>query len=176
MKTFINTILGILVGMLLSGIVWISARQPEGEAVPLRPPPEPAPVSVHITGAVVSPGLYDIPEGSRVMDAVTAAGGFLPIADQELINLAAIVDDGSKINITKRSYYDTGGGGSSRININTASLDELDSLPGVGPSTAQAIIDYRRQFGNFQRTDALTDVTGIGPATYDRIKDLITVD
>ena len=68
------------------------------------------------------------------------------------------------------------GGGIDRVNINTANIDELDTLPGIGPSTAQAIIDHRRQFGNFQRTDELTDVSGIGPATYDRIKDMITVD
>ena len=110
------------------------------------------------------------------MDAINAAGGFLPIADQEQVNLAAIVEDGSKININKRAAYSSGGGGSDRININTATLDELDTLPGIGPSTAQAIIDHRRQFGNFQRTDELTDVSGIGPSTYDRIKDLITVE
>ena len=176
MKTFANTILGILIGMLLAGAVWISARQPKGDAVPLRPPPAPAPLSVHITGSVVSPGVYDLPQGSRVVDAINAAGGFLPIADQEQVNLAAILEDGSKINIEKRAAYSSGGGGSGRININTATLDELDTLPGIGPSTAQAIIDHRRQFGNFQRTDELTDVSGIGPSTYDRIKDLITVD
>lgn len=176
MKTFLNTILGILIGMLLAGAIWLTARQPNGDAVPLRPPPTLAPISVHITGSVVSPGVYDLPEGSRVSDAIDAAGGFLPIADKDEINLAALVKDGAQINIGTRSYYDTSGGGTDRVNINTANLDELDTLPGIGPSTAQAIIDYRRQFGDFQRTDELTDVSGIGPATYDRIKDLITVE
>ena len=176
MKTFVNTILGILIGILLAGIIWNTARQPRGEPVALRPPPTPAPISVHITGSVVSPGVYDLPEGSRVVDAINAAGGFLPIADSEQVNLAALIEDGSKIDVTKRSSYSTSGGGIDRVNINTANIDELDTLPGIGPSTAQAIIDHRRQFGNFQRTDELTDVSGIGPATYERIKDMITVD
>jgi len=173
MKTTLNTTLGIMIGLLLAGVIWLTARQPSGEAVPLRPPPKPAPISVHITGSVVSPGLYDLPEGSRVADAIEAAGGFLPIADKEKINLAALLVDGAQLNIENLSFYNTGGS-SDRVNINTANLDELDTLPGIGPSTAQAIIDHRRQFGQFQRTDEITNVTGIGPATYDRIKDLIT--
>ena len=176
MKTFLIMIAGIFVGMILSGIVWISARQPDGEAVTLRPPPTSAPISVHITGAVLSPGLYDLPKGSRVVDVINAAGGFLPIADNEQVNLAALVEDGSKIEIGKRSTYDASGGGSNRININIATLEELDTLPGIGTSTAQAIIDHRRQFGDFQRTDEITNVTGIGNSTYDRIKDMIRVE
>ena len=175
MKTFINTILGVLIGIILAGIVWNTARQPSGESVQLRPPPTLAPLSVHITGSVVSPGVYNLPEGSRVADAIDAAGGFLPIANKEDINLAALLEDGTKIIIETRSYYDSSGGGTDRININTATLDQLDTLPGIGPSLAQAIIDYRREEGDFQRTDDVTKVSGIGSATYDRIKDFITV-
>ncbi|MBC8335321.1 MAG: ComEA family DNA-binding protein [Anaerolineales bacterium] len=173
MKTTANTILGILIGLLLAGVIWLTARQPSGEAVTLLPPPTPAPISIHITGSVVAPGLYHLPEGSRVADAIQAAGGFLPIADKEKVNLAALLDDGAQLNIENLSFYNTGGS-SDRVNINTANLDELDTLPGIGPSTAQAIIDHRRQYGQFQRIDEITNVTGIGPATYDRIKDLIT--
>lgn len=176
MKDVLNTIIGILLGLLLAGIIWLTARQPSGDAVALRPPPTPAPISVHVTGAVVAPGIYQLPQESRVSDAIAAAGGLLPIADDESINLAAIVEDGAKLNIQKADYYDASSAGTSRVNINTASLDELDTLPGIGPSTAQAIIDYRRQFGSFQRPDEITEVPGIGPATYERIKDLITVD
>lgn len=173
MKTTVNTILGILIGLLLAGVIWLTARQPSGEAVSLRPPPTLAPISVYITGSVVSPGLYDLPDGSRVADAIEAAGGFLPIADKEQINLAALLVDGAQLNIENLSFYNAGGS-SERVNINTANLEELDTLPGIGPSTAQAIIDHRRQYGKFQRIDEITNVTGIGPATYDRIKDLIT--
>ena len=176
MKNFVNTILGILIGILLAGIIWNTSRQPSGEAVTLRPPPTPAPISIHITGSVLSPGVYNLPVGSRVMDAITAAGGFLPIADSDQVNLAALLEDGSKIDIPKRENYSGSGSSTTRVNINTASVDELDSLPGIGASTAQAIVDYRRQYGSFQRTDGLLAVSGIGPATYGRIKDLITAE
>ncbi len=176
MKDFLNTIIGILVGLLLAGIIWLTTRQPGGDTIALRPPPTPAPISVHITGAVVAPGIYDLPAGSRVADAVDAAGGFLPIADEENINLASLLEDGDQLHIEKSEFYTAGSGGTNRVNINTATVDELDTLPGIGPSTAQAIVDYRRQYGSFQRTDELTNVSGIGPATYERIKDLITVD
>ena len=173
-KDVLNTIIGILVGLLLAGMLWLTTRQPAGDAVPLRPPPTPAPISVHVTGAVVSPGVYSLPQGSRVSDAVQAAGGLLPIADDESINLAMLVEDGARLTIPKSAFYDADSQSVSRVNINTATADELDTLPGIGPSTAEAIVDYRRQFGEFQRPDEITEVPGIGPATYERIKDLIT--
>lgn len=176
MKTFLSTVFGILIGIFLGAIIWNTARQPRGEPVTLRPPPTPELISVHITGAVVLPGVYDLPPGSRVSDAIDAAGGFLPIADQEQINLAALLQDGIKLNIETRSSYSVQESGSDRVNINTATADELDALPGIGSSTAKAIVDYRRQYGNFQRADEITKVSGIGSATYDRIKDLITVE
>ena len=174
MKDFFNTILGSLIGLLVAGIIWMTARQPSGEAVALRPPPTPAPISVHVTGAVANPGVYQLPRESRVSDTIDAAGGLLPIADDESVNLAAMVEDGAKLNIAKSDFYGTSSQSISRVNVNTASLEELDTLPGITPSTAQAIIDYRRQYGEFLRIDEITEVSGIGPATYERIKDLIS--
>ncbi len=177
MKPFINTILGILIGLFVAGLIWNTARQPSGAPITLRPPPTPKPISVYVTGAVVEPGVYDLPPNSRVADAIELAGGFLPVADKEEINLAALLEDGMQLKIATRSYYNAGGGSKiQRVNINTASAEELDGLPGIGASTAQAIVNYRRQYGKFQRIDEITNVEGIGPATYDRIKDLITVD
>ncbi len=175
MKNFTNTILGILIGLFLAASIWNTTRQPRGVPVELRPPPTHMPISVHITGAVLMPGVYDLAEGSRIADAIDAAGGFLPIADKEEMNLVALLKDGEKINIETRSYGDTGSESTGRININTATLKELDTLSGIGPSTAQKIIDYRQENGDFQRIDEITNVSGIGPATYNRIKDLITV-
>jgi competence protein ComEA len=128
--------------------------------------------------------VYELPEGSRVQDAVTAAGGLLAEADATGINLAARLEDGQQINIP-------GGGGVPAppavfignaptdgpvelININTAGLEELDALPGIGPTTAQKIIDYRTEHGDFQTIEDILNVSGIGPATFDNIKDLIT--
>jgi len=105
MKTFINTILGILIGLFLAGAIWNTTRQPRGEPIVLNPPPTHVPISVHITGAVLEPGVYDLREGSRVSDAIEAAGGFLPIANKEQLNLAAVLKDGVKIDIETRSYY-----------------------------------------------------------------------
>ena len=177
MKTTVNTIVGILLGLLLGSLIWMTASPQNGESVTLRPPPPPASISIHVIGAVTNPGVYAIPKDSRVIDAVEAAGGFLPIADKTTINLAALLEDGAQIDVPSQSFSgSSGSAATNRVNINTASLDALDTLPGIGPSTAQAIIDHRQQYGSFQRVDEITNVSGIGPATYDRIKDLITVD
>jgi competence protein ComEA len=152
--------------------------------VTLRPVPTDKPIVVHITGAVPRPGVYALPQGARVQDGISAAGGFLAEADKSNINLAQLLDDGEKLDIP----FIEGGAPivatplpqvvattTELININTASAAELDSLPGIGPTTAQKIIDYRTQNGPFVSTEDIINVSGIGPGTYERIKDLITV-
>ena len=175
---------GILFGLFLAALVWIVARNPSGEAVTLRPVPTERPVIMHITGAVPRPGVYALPEGSRVQDAIVAAGGFLAEAEKTEINLAALLIDGEKLDIP---YLEGGSpvlptpdatvvaATTELIDINTASQSELETLPGIGPTTAQKIIEYRQQNGAFVSTEELINVSGIGPGLYERVKDLITV-
>ena len=175
---------GVLFGLFVAALVWVVARNPAGEAVTLRPVPTEAPIIVHITGAVPRPGVYALPEGARVQDAISAAGGFLADADKTGINLARVLEDGEQIDIP----YGEGASiviptpgveviisSSELININTASQFELESLPGIGPTTAQAIIAHREENGPFATIEDIVDVPGIGSGTFERIKDLITV-
>jgi len=177
---------GILFGLFVAALIWIVSRNPSGEAVTLRPAPTERPVIVYIAGAVPRPGVYALPEGSRVQDAIAAAGGFLAEAQRTEINLAAFLIDGEKLDIPfaeggspvlPTPVENTGLPGSSTelININTASSAELESLPGIGPTTAQKIIEYREQNGAFVSIEDIINVSGIGPGLYERIKDLITV-
>lgn len=190
MKTVLYIFIGILLGLLLAGGIWLAARAPEGESVQLRPAPTSEPIQVHIAGAVVRPGLYDLPEDSRVMDAVEVAGGFVAEADKNSINLAARLEDAQRLDIPYVAGYipDVEQGfvvisegtpsplaGEELVNINTASLEELDTLPGIGPTTAQKIIDYREENGPFATIEDIVNVSGIGAVTYEEIKDLITV-
>lgn len=193
MKTILYIFLGILLGLLLAGGIWLTARPPQGESVVLRPAPTPKPVRVHVAGAVVRPGVYDLSEDGRWLDAVEAAGGFVAEADKNTLNLAQVVEDGERIEIPYVEGYtpeaDTGftvvsestpsssssPDGEALVDINTASLDELDKLPGIGMTTAQKIIDYREKNGPFARIQDIVNVSGIGDATFEEIKDLITV-
>lgn len=158
----------------------------------LSPPPTPLPLVVHVSGAVTQPGVYSMPIGSRVKDAIEAAGGLLPDANIQSLNLAAPLQDGEliwiptiiKTNPTTSEPDKTPGDDRSLIvtptptgliNINTATLEELDTLPGIGPFKAQGIIDYRNDHGPFNSIEAIQDVDGIGPVTYEGLKELITV-
>jgi competence protein ComEA len=190
MKTVLYIFIGILLGLLLAGGIWLSARAPEGESVELRPAPTPEPIQVHVAGAVVRPGIYDLPEESRVIDAVEAAGGFVAEADKNGVNLAARLEDAQRLDVPfvagfipeeEQGFVVISEGtpsplsGEELVDINNASLEELEKLPGIGPTTAQKIIDYRELFGPFLRIEDIVNVSGIGPATFDEIKDLITV-
>lgn len=142
-------------------------------------------VIVQAAGAVMQPGLYRLAPGSRVDDLVHAAGGLAPDADPDRVNLAALLTDGEKIYIPRIGEAipaDAGGAGSgasspaaSPIDLNAASIAQLDTLPGIGPATAQAIIDYRSQHGRFRSVDELLNVRGIGPAKLDALRSLVRV-
>jgi competence protein ComEA len=173
----------IVVGILLvAGVLLLVARPPRGEPISLSPLPTPAPVAVHIRGAVNRPGLYYLPAGSRVDDALQAAGGLTSLADGSLLNLAAFLVDGEQVNVPELSIS-TEGAAMNRaavpsqqlVDINVASLELLDSLPEIGPKTAQAIIDYRVAYGAFASIEDIMDVPDIGQATFEKIRHLITI-
>ena len=173
MKTLLNIVYGILIGLLSAGVIWLAASRPHGEPVTLLPTATPGMLTVYVSGAVALPGVYSLPAGSRADAAVQAAGGFLPGAEEENINLAKPLEDGQQIDVP--GIVDTSHVNAGRVNINTATVTELDALPGIGPTTAQAIVDYRIQNGPFQSVQDLQNVPGIGPATFANIEDYITI-
>ena len=175
---------GILFGLFLAALIWVVSRNPTGEAVILRPVPTERPVIIHISGAVPRPGVYALPQGARVQDAISAAGGFLAEAEKSQINLAALLEDGEKLEIPfiegALPIVATPGPTvvavtTELININTASAAELDTLPSIGPSLAQRIIEYRDANGPFVSIEDIINVPGIGSGNYERFKDMITV-
>ncbi len=148
-------------------------------------------IVVHVAGAVKNPGVVRLPGGSRVDDAVKAAGGFSPQADPDAVNLAQPLEDGVQVYVPRRdesmkvsrrtgmvepaSAPENGKRPSGKVNINTATAEELESLPGIGPVTARAIVDYRRQVGGFHSVDNLLDVRGIGEKRLEQIRSYVTV-
>ena len=159
-------------------------------------------IVVHITGAVNKEGIVELQEGARIADAIEKAGGTKENADIKNINLATILEDGMKVHIptieetranneniessenfansqvTTTTQIPTTSSNTKKqgkININTATEEELDTLPGIGPSTAAKIIDYRKENGKFTSIEEIKEVSGIGDAKYEKIKDLITI-
>lgn len=138
---------------------------------------EPVLVWVHICGEVMVPGVYEMTLESRIYDVLMAAGGFTEEADEQQVNLAAVVSDGMQIYIPAEGERVTREDGSQEglVNINTASVAELCTLPGIGESKAEAIIVYREANGGFQSKEDIMKVSGIKQSAYAKIKDKITV-
>ena len=189
MKTIWGIAFGVVCGFLGAGILLLATNKPRGEPIQLSPPPTPAPVVVHVSGAVIKPGVYSLPSGSRVKDAIEKSGGLKSEADSNLVNLAMLVEDGMQVWVPYQSVDivgtdtplvleikpTTGGEVANRININTANQIELESLSGIGPVLAQAIIQYRLEKGPFNEIEEIQEVSGIGPVTFEKIKPFITV-
>ncbi len=141
---------------------------------------------VHVAGAVRAPGLHELPPGSRVADAIAAAGGLGPSADAARINLAAPLVDGERVYVLAVGEEEpaiavgaqpaaSGGAATGPVDLNTADAEALDALPGVGPATAAAILQHRAEAGPFTSVDQLLDVPGIGEAKLEALRDLVTV-
>ncbi|WP_281449267.1 helix-hairpin-helix domain-containing protein [Paenarthrobacter nitroguajacolicus] len=171
------------------------AGQPPSSSAPLAEG-GPGVVVVHVAGAVNKPGVVSLPQGSRVFQAIDAVGGVAPGADLTSLNLAEVLTDGTKLYIpvageaplpAEPSTAGAGAGSAStggtsgpaaagaKVNINTASLEELGTLPRIGPVTAQRILDWRKEHGAFTSVDELDAVDGIGPKLMESLKDLVTV-
>ena len=153
-----------------------AAEQPVAPLVVETPSAAPKLV-VHVAGAVQRPGLYRLAEGKRVADAVARAGGAAASADTSAINLAAPLVDGMQVVVPARAAAAAGGGVApavgGRVSLSSATRAELDALPGVGPVTAQKIVDYRTEHGGFRSVDDLDAIPGIGPARVDQLRELV---
>jgi competence protein ComEA len=181
----------VLAALLATLVIMVVARRPAGQAVVLPDPATPAPLRVHVVGAVLRPGVYALPPGSIAQDALEAAGGATSAANLQGLNLAALLHDGEQIIVpqmagaegtnapaggaapTPSATNSAAAGG--LVNINTATAAELETLPEIGPALAQRIVDYRTAHGPFAALDDLLEVSGIGPATLDAIRDYITL-
>ena len=174
----------VVVIVALGCAVLFSAIAPRGSSTTVEPSAaavSAAPVSgifVHILGAVNEPGLYELREGDRAVDAVAAAGGFTKDADQTGLNLARFVTDGEQIIVPVVGEVPAAAPGtdsSGKVNLNTADEATLETLPRIGPALAQRIIAWRDENGRFTAIDDLKSVTGIGDKTFEGLADLVTV-
>lgn len=153
-----------------------------------------AEITVYVTGAINKPGVVTVREGARMADAVKACGGLLPTADGEKVNMAQVLKDGQQVRVPEKAVPETTAaaksgsvnpaaksGTSSKaapsgpVNINTASAEELDTLPGIGPAMAQRIIEFRETEGAFTSIEDIKKVKGIGEAKFEKMKDKICI-
>lgn len=179
----------VLVVAVVALVGWLSSSgAPVDVDLPRAAPPVAGATSVvtetataHAAGAVGRPGVYRLPPGARVTDLLDAAGGPSPDADLDQLNLAAPVADGERIYVPKRGEAAPPVAGAASgapvgpVNLNTATADQLDALPGVGPATAAAILDWRKQNGRFRTVEDLLEVRGIGDARLADLRDKVKV-
>ena len=175
-QRFSPPLIGALIVLSGVGVATLLTSPPRGDPIALA---EPANLRIHVAGEVLRPGVYELPFGSIVQDAIDAAGGFGAGASQDRINLAASLEDGQQVYVPEvsepappRSNSESVG---ERISINTATSPELERLPGIGPVLAQRIVEYREQNGPYQRLEDLLEVEGIGPSKLESLQDYVQV-
>jgi competence protein ComEA len=178
----------LLVALTIAGRVLLGGDEPRPAAsagsialdVEEEPPRR---LVVHVAGAVNRPGLYELDDGSRIDDAIAEAGGARPKAALELVNLAAPVADGQQVLVPLRGAAVAVGGSEGgapgapggKVSLNSATIEQLDALPGIGPVTAQQIIDFRTANGAFGSIEELDAVPGIGPARLEQLRELVSL-
>jgi competence protein ComEA len=188
-------------GLALVGVLWLSghagwpgpdSRHGAGHGAADVPGPTgldtvAGQVLVHVAGAVLAPGLVEVPTGARIADAIAAAGGTAPDADPGRLNLARPVMDGERIDVPRigddANGHDGGASGATgggirpdgRVDLNLATAEELQTLPGVGPVLASRIVSHRDQHGPFVEVSQLRQVSGIGDKTFQKLAELVTV-
>ena len=164
LERYRTPVIALLVVIIVVGGAVFLYRQtslPNSTEIVISPPsPE---ITVYVEGEVANPGVYTLKDSDHIEDAIEAAGGFTPDADQSALNLAASLRDGDQIHVYKV------GDVPQKVNLNTAETLLLEALPGIGEVLAQRIIDYRSENGPFQQIDDLTNVDGIGPATFEKV-------
>ncbi len=178
---------GLGLSLLILGLLLVLTRRTPGQPIQLKEPPTSVPVRVDVAGAVLAPGVYSLTAGSIVQDAIAAAGGATGLADLNGLNLARLLKDGDMVWVPALGPTATTPAGvpatagsqtparAGKLNLNTATIAELEGLPGIGPALAQRIVDFRGTHGPFGSIEAIQEVSGIGPAIFEKIKDLITV-
>lgn len=202
MKPWQYLLTGVLIGLLATGAILLMSRPERGVAITLKPAPTPThtplpkptatktPILVLINGQVTNPGIYTLEKDSRLMDLIELAGGITNQADVNRINNVFILRDGDyfyipavdeKIpetarNATGNKVLDESSHFEYPLDLNTASKEALESLPGIGPTKAMDIIDYREQMGPFTTVDDLLNVPGIGPTTLESIREYLIID
>ena len=169
---------GITFGLALAAVILILNTPKKPEKIKILPTYTESPLTIYISGEVVSPGLYEVPPGARIADIITLAGGVNISANMETINPAAKVLDGQNIFIPSLTNNDSTQtlttNGYNLININLCSKDDLISLPGIGEGKAQEILNYRNNQGPFETIEDIMLVPGIGETIFESIKDYIT--
>ena len=175
---------GLMIGFIFSGVLLLVVSKPRGRPIELLPPPTPESLRVHVAGAVTEPGVYLLPMDAIVAQAIEAAGGPLEEAILDMVNMAALLENGQQIFVpdngdTSSETYPSipmfVPASVEKININTASASKLESLPGIGPSLAKKIVEFREAHGPFVTIEDLLNVSGIGQAKLEGIRDLITI-
>jgi len=203
-QMLVGLVIGFCLGVIAGVVAMVLGKQTKPTPIVIVPPEPtqtpaptvtPGPIHVYVNGQVAHPAVYELPPGSDVEQAIAAAGGFKVDANTAVVNLALPLTNGAQVYVpalaeeaatpeavvTLPDQTGTSGevAGQSAsgdlININTATAEELDTLPGIGPSTAQKILDYRDENGPFAAIEDIMRVSGIGEAKFNKIKDLITI-